>query len=93
MWQSTVWRGIAALLLDDVEHGGAQTEPARQVDHQRQPGARLGAHRAAQRLLLVGREVRRDADLADQADAHTVDAVDRLGHDLVGDGVDRHPRQ
>ncbi len=85
--------GIAALLLDDVEHGGAQTKPAWQMDHQRQPGARLGTHRTAQRLLLLRREVRRHSDLANQADAHTVNAVDRLGHEFVGDGFDRHPRQ
>jgi hypothetical protein len=32
----------------------AEPEPARQVDHQRQAGARLRAGRAAQRLALGG---------------------------------------
>ena len=80
---------IAALLLDDVEHGVAEPEPARQVHHQRQAGPRLRPGGAVQRLALVGGEVWGDTDLADQADAGPVDAIERLGDDLVGDGIGR----
>ena len=94
MWQRTVWARFAAFLLHDVEHAVAKAEPARQMHHQRQAGPHLRAGGAAQGFLLVGGEVGGDADLADQADLRVgaVDAVQRLGHDLVGDVVDRQPR-
>ena len=58
----------------------AMPKPAGQMHHQRQAGAALRLRRAAQRLLLLGREIGRDADLPDQADpdAAVADPVMRL---------------
>jgi hypothetical protein len=80
---------VAAVLLDEVEDLVAETEPAGQVNHERQTGRLLRPCRPRQRLALVGSELRGDADLADQADAYTgvADSRRRLGHDLLRDFV------
>ena len=54
MWQSTVWRGSPPSSSTMSSTRVPEAEPARQMHHQRQPGARLRASGAAQRLLLVG---------------------------------------
>ena len=70
MWQSTVWRGSPPSSSTMSSTVVPEAEPARQVDHQRQAGARLRAGGAAQATSRSsGVKSDGDADLADQADA------------------------
>ena len=81
---------VAAFFGHDVEHAAAVALPAREVDLERDAGRVLRPRRAAQDLFLLGGEILGDADLADDAGADAVDALDDVLLDLRGDGFQAH---
>ena len=77
---------VAAFFGHDVEDAATVPFPAGEMDLQRYAGRFLRSRRAAEDLFLLGGEVFGDADLADDAGADAVDALDDVALDLLGDG-------